>query len=74
MKDIICTKEKNKSGVWGMEHLEENCQIKNVNVLNICNISKGFMIRIFALLYHNYNGNKYVLFISGELIILTIVK
>lgn len=40
----------------------------------ICNISKGFMIRIFALLYHNYNGNKYVLFISGELIILTMLN
>lgn len=62
--------------VKGMEHLEENCQIKNINVLNISFVISliGFLMSIFFHLSDNSNANTYVLFVTEELIILTIIK
>lgn len=62
--------------VKGMEHLEENCQIKNINVLNISFVISliGFLMSIFFHLSDNSNANTYVLFVTEELIVLTIIK
>lgn len=59
-----------------MEHLEENCQIKNINVLNISFVISltGFLMSIFFHLSDNSNANTYVLSVTEELIILTIIK
>lgn len=70
-----CVKKKIKR-VKGMEHLEENCQIKNINVLKISFVISliGFLMSIFFHLSDNSNANTYVLFVTEELIILTIIK
>lgn len=62
--------------VKGMEHLEENCQIKNINVLKMSFVISliGFLMSIFFHLSDNSNANTYVLFVTEELIILTIMK
>lgn len=62
--------------VKGMEHLEENCQIKNINVLKISFVISliGFLMSIFFHLSDNSKANTYVLFVTEELIILTIMK
>lgn len=70
-----CVKKKIKR-VKGMEHFEENCQIKNINVLKISFVISliGFLMSIFFHLSDNSNANTYVLFVTEELIILTIIK
>lgn len=62
--------------VKGMEYLEENCQIKNINVLNILFVIFliGFLMSIFFYFLDNFNVNMYVLFVIEELIILIIIK
>lgn len=70
-----CVKKKIK-WVKGMEYLEENCQIKNINVLNILFVIFliGFLMSIFFYFLDNFNVNMYVLFVIEELIILIIIK
>lgn len=59
-----------------MEHLKENCQIKNINVLSISFVISliGFLMSIFFHRSDNSNANTYVLFVTEELIVLTIIK